>query len=82
MEAVGFMDIAGHAGRYKDILKKYTVIACTGNMNPGITDRFFDLSVVLQKEKNSPFVRFLQDYRQDEICFLCEIFLNLDKLGS
>lgn len=38
-----FMDIKNHTERYEDILEKYSIIACVGNINPEIDTVYFDL---------------------------------------
>ena len=60
--SIGYTDIKARSAKYEEIRRKYEIIACVGNINPHITDAFFDLTSVVRKNKNYLFDEFLDSY--------------------
>ena len=60
VEALGYQEILKQSRAYEEIVQRYEVIACIGNMNPGICSRFYDLSTILSEENLNVFADYLR----------------------
>lgn len=65
--SLSYMTIVNREEEYKDILRRYEVIACVGSMNPKMNCAFFDMEEVIQKEPNGSFDRFLGTFQKRAI---------------
>ena len=60
VEALGYQEIVNRSRAYEEIVRRYAIIACIGNMNPGICDRFYDLTTILRDENLEALKEFLR----------------------
>lgn len=59
---VGYSDIKSNSSEFENIKIKYEIIACAGNINPKISDTFFDLINIVRETKNNSFDEFINSY--------------------
>lgn len=66
VEALGYQEILKQSRAYEEIVQRYEVIACIGNMNPGICSRFYDLSTILSEENLNVFADYLRQNQGEQ----------------